>query len=78
MPGISAPSSLPQFAGAQRGVELVGGPAGHPDQTEVADGCAAGLGFALELDDLVAAAHRLERVRGAEDAAADDRHPHVG
>ena len=67
---------LPQFTGAQRGRQLVGGSARHPDQTEIADRCAARLGFALQLDDLVPAADGLESMRGAEDAAPDDRHPH--
>ena len=68
---------LPQFAGAQRGHQLVSGPAGDPDQAEIAHRCPAGLRFALQLDDLVPAADGLESMRGAEDAAADDRHPHV-
>ena len=54
--GDSRAELLPQFAGSQRGVEFAARPAGHPDQAEVADGRAAGLDFAFELDDLVAAA----------------------
>jgi hypothetical protein len=69
---------VPQFAGAQRDRQLVSGSARHPDQPEIAHRGPAGFRFALQLDDLVAAADRLEGVRGAEDAAADDRHPHAG
>ena len=67
---------LPQLAGAQGGGEFVVGAAGNPDQSEVAHGGPARLGFALEVGDVMAALHRLERVGGAEDAAADDRHTH--
>jgi len=67
---------LPQFAGTQRRRQLVGGSARHPDQAEVAHRRPAGLGLALQLDDLVPSADRLESVRGPEDASADDRHAH--
>ena len=67
---------LPQFTGTQCGRQLVSGSARHPDQAEIADCRAASLRFPFQLDDLVPAADGLESVRGAEDAAPDDRHPH--
>jgi hypothetical protein len=45
--------------------------AAHPDQAEVPDAGAAGLGFALQVHDLEAAPPRRHRVHGAEHAAAD-------
>jgi hypothetical protein len=75
-PGDAGADLLPQFAGPKGHAEFVPGPAGHPHQSEVADGRPAGLDFAFELGDVVAPLDRLECVGGPEDPAADDRHTH--
>ena len=76
MPGISAPS----FSHSSRERSAAASsPRARPDtqtRPKLRTVAPARLGLALELDDLVAAADRLQGVRGAEDAAPDDRHPH--
>ncbi len=68
----------PQLPRSLRGVELdARGPAADPDQAEVAQGRAAGLGFTFELDDFVAAFDGLPGVQRAEHAAAYDEDSHA-
>ena len=68
---------FPQFARPKCRVELVVGATRDPHQPEVPHGGAAGLDLAFEVDDVVAALDRFQRVGGTDDAAADDRHTHV-
>ena len=66
----------PQFAGPQRGVELVRATPGDPHQSEVAYGGTARFEFTFEMDDVVSATDGLVGVRRPEDSSAHNCNSH--
>ena len=78
-PGDALADTLPQFAGAQRGVQLLAArPAADPYLAEVAERGPARLALALDLYDLVAAFHCVPGVHGSHHAGSNDDDSHGG